>query len=37
MGHSGWWQLLLFIPIFGWIAVIVMMAQPTKVTPEETS
>lgn len=36
MGHSGWWQLLLLIPILGWIALIVMLCQPTNdhyVTP----
>ena len=30
MGHSGWWQLLLIIPIFGLIALIVMWCQPTN-------
>ena len=30
MGHSGWWQLLQLIPIFGVIALIIMWAQPTS-------
>jgi uncharacterized membrane protein YhaH (DUF805 family) len=34
MGHSGWWQLIQLIPIFGWIALIIMLAQPTKVAPD---
>lgn len=28
--RSGWWQLLLLIPIIGWIAVIVLLAQESK-------
>jgi uncharacterized membrane protein YhaH (DUF805 family) len=36
MGHTGWWQLLLIIPIFGAIALIIMCAQPTRAS-ESTS
>lgn len=28
-GRSGWWQLLWFIPIIGWIVLIVFLAQDT--------
>ncbi|MBU2872563.1 DUF805 domain-containing protein [Marinobacter salexigens] len=30
MGRSGWWQLLLFIPILGFIILLVMFCMPTK-------
>ena len=30
MGKSGWWQLLWFIPIIGWILLIVWLATNTK-------
>lgn len=29
-GRSGWWQLLWFIPIIGWIALIIFLAQQTS-------
>jgi hypothetical protein len=28
--RSGWWQLLYFFPIVGWIVLIVLWAQPGK-------
>lgn len=28
--RSGWWQLLLFIPIIGWIILIVMLVQAPR-------
>lgn len=28
--RSGWWQLLYFIPVIGWIALIVLLAQESK-------
>ncbi len=31
-GWSGWWQLLFFLPIVGWIICIVWMAQPSEET-----
>ena len=30
IGKSGWWQLLLLIPIIGWILLIVWLATNTK-------
>ena len=30
IGKSGWWQLLLIIPIIGWILLIVWLATDTK-------
>lgn len=30
MGRSGWWQLLLFIPVLGFIILLVMFCMPTK-------
>lgn len=30
MGRSGWWQLLILIPVVGSIIVIVMLCLPTK-------
>ncbi|MBY0538462.1 DUF805 domain-containing protein [Patescibacteria group bacterium] len=30
IGRSGWWQLLLFIPIIGWIILIVWMVTKTE-------
>ncbi len=32
-GRSGWWQLLFFIPVIGWIVLIIMWAQ--KGDPDE--
>jgi uncharacterized membrane protein YhaH (DUF805 family) len=29
---SGWWQLLNFVPILGWIALVIMLALPATVT-----
>ena len=29
-GRSGWWLLLLFLPVIGWIVLIVFYAQPGK-------
>lgn len=29
-GRSGWWQLLWFVPVLGWIVLIVFLAQPGK-------
>jgi uncharacterized membrane protein YhaH (DUF805 family) len=29
-GRSGWWQLILLIPVIGLIALIVMLAMPSK-------
>lgn len=29
-GRSGWWQLLYFIPIIGWIVLIIFLAQETS-------
>lgn len=29
-GRSGWWQLLGFIPVIGWIVLIIFFAQPAK-------
>lgn len=26
--RSGWWQLLWFVPIIGWIVIIIFLAQP---------
>ncbi len=31
-GRSGWWQLIGFVPIIGWIVLIVFMAQEGKNT-----
>ncbi len=28
--RSGWWQLLYFVPVIGWIALIVLLAQESK-------
>ena len=28
INHSGWWWLLVFIPIIGWIILIVFLASP---------
>lgn len=33
IGKSGWWQLIGFIPLVGWIWLIVLLAQPTKQGP----
>lgn len=30
IGKSGWWQLLLFIPILGWILLVIWFATNTK-------
>jgi len=29
-GRTGWWQLLWFVPFFGWIACIVLLALPPR-------
>ena len=39
IGRSGWWMLLVFVPIIGWIVLIVIYcikseAQPNKWGPE---
>ena len=34
-GRSGWWQLLMFIPIVGWIIIIVLLAQETTPVDNE--
>lgn len=34
-GHSGWFQLLLLIPIVGWIIVIIWLAQETTPSDNE--
>jgi uncharacterized membrane protein YhaH (DUF805 family) len=28
--RSGWWQLLYFVPVFGWIVLIIFCAEPTQ-------
>jgi uncharacterized membrane protein YhaH (DUF805 family) len=28
IGRSGWWQLVVLVPIVGWIVLIVFLAQP---------
>ncbi len=28
--RSGWWQLIVFIPVLGWIVLIVFLAQESK-------
>lgn len=30
MGRSGWWQLLLFVPVLGLIIILIMLCMPTK-------
>lgn len=30
IGKSGWWQLLIFLPIIGWILIIIWLATNTK-------
>lgn len=35
IGQSGWLQLIGLIPILGWIALIVLCAQPTKPGPNQ--
>ena len=30
IGKSGWWQLLWFIPIIGWVLIIIWLASDTK-------
>jgi len=30
IGKSGWWQLLVLIPLVGWIYVIYLLAQPSR-------
>ena len=32
--RSGWWQLLWFVPVIGWIIIIIFLAQPA--TYEQT-
>jgi uncharacterized membrane protein YhaH (DUF805 family) len=34
IGQSGWWQVLLIIPIFGLIPLVIMWAQPSKSEPQ---
>lgn len=34
-GRSGWWQLLWFIPIIGWIILIVFLAQDTTLADNQ--
>jgi uncharacterized membrane protein YhaH (DUF805 family) len=34
-GKSGWWQLLFFVPVAGWIALIVFFVQPGLPTVAE--
>lgn len=29
-GRTGWWQLLLFIPVIGWIVLLVFFAQDSR-------
>lgn len=29
-GKSGWWQLIMLVPLIGWIILIVMLAQPSQ-------
>lgn len=29
-GRSGWWQLILLIPVIGFIVLVVLLAQPTQ-------
>jgi uncharacterized membrane protein YhaH (DUF805 family) len=33
--RSGWWQLLWFVPIIGWIVIIIFLAQ--EALPEENA
>lgn len=35
IGQSGWLQLIGLIPIFGWVVLIVLCAQPTKPAPNQ--
>jgi uncharacterized membrane protein YhaH (DUF805 family) len=35
IGMSGWWQLIWFIPILGWIAIIVLLAKQGIAGPNE--
>lgn len=35
IGKSGWWQLLGFIPVIGWIILIVWLAQKTDVADNQ--
>lgn len=30
IGKSGWWQLIVLVPLIGWIWLIVLLATPTK-------
>lgn len=30
-GRSGWWQLLVFVPIVGWIVLLIWFCQPSNV------
>lgn len=34
-GRSGWYQLLILVPIFGWIALIYLLAQPSMPTADD--
>ena len=35
VGRSGWWLLLVLIPIVGWIILIVFMAAPSQPGPNQ--
>ncbi len=35
VGRSGWWLLLVLIPIVGWIILIVFMAAPSQPAPNQ--
>ncbi|MBB3992432.1 uncharacterized membrane protein YhaH (DUF805 family) [Sulfitobacter undariae] len=35
IGRSGWWLLLMFIPIIGWIVLIVFYCTPTQEEPNQ--
>jgi uncharacterized membrane protein YhaH (DUF805 family) len=34
-GMSGWWQVVGFVPLIGWLIIIVMLAQQGKTGPNE--
>lgn len=35
IGKSGWWFFICFIPLIGWIWLIVLLATPSQETPNE--
>jgi uncharacterized membrane protein YhaH (DUF805 family) len=35
-GYSGWWQLLHFVPIVGWIGLLILFCQPSRTPPYST-